>query len=56
MDPLHLLLLDEPSAHDLVDGRFNECRADSLALSPSLAKVLGNTRNGSVLQMQVLMM
>ena len=37
--PLHPLLLDEPSAHDLVDGRFNECRADSLALSPSLAKV-----------------
>ncbi len=39
MGPLHLLLLDGSPAHDLVDGRFNECRADSLALSPSLAKV-----------------
>ena len=37
--PLHLLFLDESSADYLVDRRLNECRADSFALSPSLAKV-----------------
>ena len=37
--PLHLLLLDEPSADHLIDRRLNECRADPFALSPSLAKV-----------------
>lgn len=34
-----MMLLNEPSADHLVDRRLNECRADSFALSPSLAKV-----------------
>jgi TPR repeat protein len=37
--PLHLLLLDEPSADHLIDRRLNECRTDPFALSPSLAEV-----------------
>src|ERR1035437_4424135 len=37
--PLHLLLLNEPSADHLVNRRLNECRADPFALSPSLAEV-----------------
>jgi hypothetical protein len=37
--PLHLLFLDEPSAHYLVDRRFNECRANPFSLSPSFAEV-----------------
>src|ERR1017187_8559282 len=37
--PLHLLLLDEPSADHLVDRRLNKRGADPLALSPSLTKV-----------------
>jgi hypothetical protein len=34
------LFLDEPSAYYLVDRRFNECRANPFALSPSPAKIL----------------
>ena len=37
--PLHLLLLDEPPAHDLVDRRFDERRADPFSLSPSITEV-----------------
>jgi hypothetical protein len=37
--PLHLLLLEELSAHNLVDRRFNKCRADPFTLSPSRAIV-----------------
>ena len=28
-----VLRIDEPPAHDLVDGRFHECRADGFSLS-----------------------
>jgi len=33
------LLLDEPSANDLIDRRFDEGRADRLALPVPLAEV-----------------
>jgi hypothetical protein len=43
--PLHLLFLDEPSAHDLVDRRFNECRADPFALHLRIKAFYGTSEN-----------
>lgn len=37
--PLHLLFLNEPSAHYLIDRRFNEGGANPFSLSPSFAEV-----------------
>ena len=37
--PLHLLLLYEPAADDLVDGRFHERRADRFSLPIPLTVV-----------------
>jgi hypothetical protein len=37
--PLHLLLLNEPPAHNLVDRGLNERSANRLALSVALAKI-----------------
>ena len=37
--PLHLLFLDEPSTHYLVDRRLHECRADRFPLPSPLAEV-----------------
>ena len=37
--PLHLLLLDEAPADDLIDHRFYERRADGFPLPPTLAEV-----------------
>src|SRR6478672_7860322 len=37
--PVHLLLLHEASAHDLIDRRFDKCRADPFAVSVPLAEI-----------------
>ena len=37
--PLHLLLLDEPPADDLVDCRFDKRGTDPFSLPPSIAEV-----------------
>ncbi len=37
--PVHLLPLDEASAHHLVDRRFDECRADRFTLPVPLAEI-----------------
>jgi hypothetical protein len=41
--PVHLLFLDESPAHHLVDGRFNEGRADRFSLPVALTVVSGWT-------------
>ncbi len=37
--PLHLLLLDKPFAHNLIDSRLNECRTDGITLPVSFAEI-----------------
>ncbi len=39
LGPLHLLLFNETFAHDLVNRRLYECRADGIALTVSFAEV-----------------
>ena len=37
--PVHLLLLHDASAHDVIDRRFDGCRPDPFAVSGPLAEV-----------------
>src|SRR6266446_8120388 len=43
--PAHLLFFDKPLAHDLVDGRFGDCRGDGFFIAVAVA-IIGN--GGSV--------